>query len=69
MEVTAFLSAAKARPLVIAFSTGRKVWVGRGSTVDQTYLDTFSLQTSCLGSGFCFGKRWCLVDVASLKRV
>lgn len=35
----------------------------------KSYLDAFSPQTSCLGSGFCFGKRWCLVDVASLKRV
>lgn len=35
----------------------------------EAYLDAFSLQTSCLGSGFCFGKRWYLVDVASLKRI
>lgn len=36
VEVTAFLSTTKAHLLVIAFSTGRKVWVGRGSAVDQS---------------------------------
>lgn len=46
---------------------GRCGW-GRGSTVDQNVTGAFCLQTSCLGSGFCFGKTWCLVDVASLKR-
>lgn len=29
----------------------------------KAYLGAFSLQTSCLGSGLCFGKRWYLVEV------
>lgn len=33
--VTAFLSTTKAHPLDIAFSTGRKVWVGSSSADDQ----------------------------------
>lgn len=36
MGVTAFLSTTKAHSLVIACSTGRKVWVGSGSAVDQS---------------------------------
>lgn len=74
MEVTAFVpatcaSSTKAHPLVIAFLTGRKEWVGKRVGLIKAYLGAFSLHASCLGSHFCFGKRWCLVNVASLKRV